>query len=81
MTVRQPFDERCRTVRNGVNDNRVDLAIRLVRDVSGKQFRIVMNTLGTLNRVPAAGISPADNAVEPEGVASRSTTTRPWACG
>src|SRR5262245_61729436 len=31
--------------------------------------------LGPANRVPAAGSRPADKAVEPEGVASRSTTT------
>ena len=31
--------------------------------------------LARWNRVPAAGMSPADRAVEPEGTASRSTTT------
>src|SRR5262249_12040737 len=48
VTVCQPFDKSRGILSDGINDSRIDLAVSLVRDVRGKQFRVVMNALGTL---------------------------------
>src|SRR6476659_4058643 len=48
VAVRQPFDEQRRLPCDSLNHRRIDLAIRLVRDVSSKRLRAVMDILGTL---------------------------------
>jgi hypothetical protein len=55
VTVRQPFDKRRGILSDGTYDSWIDLAIRLVRDVRGKQFRVVTNALGTLKSRARSG--------------------------
>ena len=49
--------------------------MRLACDVGGEHLRRIRNAPLAWKRVPAAGMSPADSAVEPDGTASRSITT------
>ena len=75
VTVRKPLDERRRASRHGLDDDTIRLAFRLALDVGGEQVRAVGDAFGRWKRVPAAGMSPAESAVEPDGTSSRSMTT------
>ena len=75
VAVRQPFDQHAGALRHRIDDGGIRLAFRLALDVGGEQLRAVGDAFGALETRAAAGMSPADSAVEPAGTASRSMTT------
>ena len=53
VAVRQPFDERSRTVRDRADNRGIGLTMRLALNVDGKQLRIVADAFDALE--PRAG--------------------------
>src|SRR5262245_36752413 len=74
VTLGQPFDELSRATSDGIDEVGVHPTVRLAPDIGGKQLRVIGDGFRRWNFVPAAGMSPADSAVEPAGTASRSIT-------
>ena len=76
MPVGQPLDGGTRPPRHGVDDGGVGLAVGLALDV-GREEGSALSCSPRLawKRVAAAGMSPADSAVEPRGTGSRSSST------
>ena len=48
VTVRQPFDQRARAIRDGADHRGVGLAMRLALNVGGEQLRVGNDPLGAL---------------------------------
>jgi hypothetical protein len=73
--VGQPFDGRPAPRRQQIDQGLRVLALGLALDVGGEKAGVSSIPAARWNRVPAAGISPADSAVDPDGTASASTTS------
>ncbi len=76
IAVGEPFDGRAGLARDELDERIVRLAMRLRLDVARRKARVESEMPSARwKRVPAAGMRPAESAVEPRGTGSRSTTT------